>query len=107
MIRNPTFGSDLPKLDEPLPKFLDDDAAAAFMQAATRLDPLRRLVAEMLARTGMRVGELCALPSDYSLRYSDTRAGTRSVLRSPCRGADGVGRRPWGASRPGPRVARP
>jgi integrase len=40
--RNPIFGTDLPKLDEPLPKFLDDAAAAAFMQAATRLDPFRR-----------------------------------------------------------------
>ena len=42
--RNPIFGTDLPRLDEPLPKFLDDDQAARFMAAATRLDPFRRLV---------------------------------------------------------------
>ena len=63
-LRNPILSFDLPKLDEPLPKFLDDEQAAAFMAAAKRLDPLRRLVVEMLARTGMRVGEFCALASD-------------------------------------------
>ncbi len=62
--RNPILGTDLPKLDEPLPKFLDDEQATKFMHAATQLDPLRRLVVEMLARTGMRAGELCALRSD-------------------------------------------
>ena len=40
--RNPIIWSDIPKLDEPLPKFLDDDQAAAFMAAAVRLDPQRR-----------------------------------------------------------------
>ena len=71
-LRNPIFGTDLPKLDEPLPKFLDDDAAAAFMQAATRLDPWRRLIVEMLARTGMRVGELCALQADAIVTVGET-----------------------------------
>ena len=72
-LRNPIFGTDLPKLDEPLPKFLDDDAAAAFMHAATRLDPFRRLVVEMLARTGMRVGELCALQADAVVTVGETQ----------------------------------
>jgi integrase len=72
-LRNPIFGTDLPKLDEPLPKFLDDEAAAAFMQAATRLDPFRRLVVEMLARTGMRVGELCALQADAVATVGETQ----------------------------------
>jgi integrase len=72
-LRNPIFGTDLPKLDEPLPKFLDDDAAAAFMHAATRLDPFRRLVVEMLARTGMRVGELCALEADAVVTVGETQ----------------------------------
>ncbi len=63
-LRNPILSFDLPKLDEPLPKFLDDEQAAAFMAVAKRLDPLRRLVVEMLARTGMRVGELCDLSAD-------------------------------------------
>jgi integrase len=71
--RNPIFGTDLPKLDQPLPKFLDDEAAAAFMAAATRLDPLRRLVVEMLARTGLRVGEFCALQADAVVTIGDTR----------------------------------
>jgi integrase len=71
--RNPIFGTDLPKLDEPLPKFLDDEAAAAFMQAATRLDPWRRLIVEMLARTGMRVSELCALTADAIVTVGETQ----------------------------------
>jgi integrase len=72
-VRNPIFGTDLPKLDEPLPRFLDDDAAAAFMHAATRLDPWRRLIVEMLARTGMRVGELCALRADGIVTVGETQ----------------------------------
>jgi integrase len=71
-MRNPIFGSDLPKLDEPLPKFLDDEAAAKFMAAATRLDPLRRLVVEMLARTGLRIGEFCELRADAIAAIGDT-----------------------------------
>ena len=71
-IRNPIFGTDLPKIDEPLPKFLDDTDATKFMQAATRLDPLRRLVVEMLALTGMSVGEFCALRSDAVVCVGDT-----------------------------------
>jgi integrase len=70
--RNPIFGTDLPRLDEPLPKFLDDDQAARFMAAATRLDPFRRLVVEMLARTGLRVGEFCALQADAIVELGDT-----------------------------------
>ncbi len=34
------------------------------MRAAANADPDRRLVVEILARTGLRVGELCALPAD-------------------------------------------
>jgi hypothetical protein len=34
------------------------------MRAAGDADPVRRLVVEMLARTGLRVGELCALAGD-------------------------------------------
>ncbi len=70
--RNPIFGTDLPKLDQPLPKFLDDEQATKFMHAATRLDPQRRLVCEMLIRTGIRIGELCALRIDAVRRIGDT-----------------------------------
>jgi len=56
--------SDLPKVDDPLPRFLDDAQATAFMHATTRQEPLVRLVVELLARTGLRVGELCGLRAD-------------------------------------------
>ena len=58
------FNGDLPTPDDPLPKFLSDADAAKLMRAAAEADPTRRLVIEMLARTGLRVGELCALPLD-------------------------------------------
>jgi integrase len=70
--RNPILWTDLPKLDEPLPKFLDDDQAAKFMAAAARLDPQRRLVVEMLARTGLRIGEFCALTNDAIVKMNET-----------------------------------
>lgn len=70
--RNPIMWSDLPKLDEPLPRFLDDEQAARFMAAAVRLDPQRRLVVEMLARTGLRVTEFCELTDDAIVKMNDT-----------------------------------
>jgi site-specific recombinase XerD len=62
--------TDLPKTDEPLPKFLDDDQAARFMAAAVRLNPQRRLVVEMLARTGLRVTEFCELTHDAIVKMT-------------------------------------
>ncbi len=70
--RNPILWSDLPKPDEPLPKFLDDEDAAKFMAAATRLDPQRRLVVEMLARTGLRISEFCQLADDAIVTMNQT-----------------------------------
>ena len=63
--RNPILHGDIPPRPEPLPKFLTDHQAAAFM-AATRAHPLARyrIVAEVLARTGMRASELCDLAAD-------------------------------------------
>ena len=58
------FNGDLPTPDDPLPKFLSDPDAAKLMRAAAEDHPSRRLVIEMLIRTGVRVGELCALPAD-------------------------------------------
>ncbi|MCP4957785.1 MAG: tyrosine-type recombinase/integrase [Actinomycetia bacterium] len=58
------FNGDLPTPDDPLPKFLSDVDAGKLMRAAADAHPTRRLVVEMLARTGLRVGELCALPLD-------------------------------------------
>ena len=59
------FTGDLPPRDQPLPKALDDADAAKFLrtaQAQPRL--LVRVVAEVLIRTGVRVGEFCDLRAD-------------------------------------------
>jgi site-specific recombinase XerD len=63
--RNPVLAGDIPKKPEPLPKFLDDRDAARLMAAArASTDPRDRLVVELLARTGMRAGELADLEAD-------------------------------------------
>jgi site-specific recombinase XerD len=63
--RNPVIAGDIPKKPEPLPKFLDDQDAARLMAAArASSDPRDRLVVELLARTGMRAGELADLEAD-------------------------------------------
>jgi site-specific recombinase XerD len=63
--RNPILHGDIPPRTDPLPKFLTDQQAALFM-AAARVHhlPRYRLVAEVLARTGLRAGELCDLAAD-------------------------------------------
>jgi len=67
--RNPVLGGDIPKKPEPLPKFLDDRDAARLMAAArASSDPRDRLVVELLARTGMRAGELADLAADAVVR---------------------------------------
>jgi site-specific recombinase XerD len=60
----PILSADLPRVDDPLPRFLDDAQAAALMRAAAVAEPFDRLVVEVLARTGLRVGELCALEAN-------------------------------------------
>jgi integrase len=63
--RVPMFPGDLPRQDHPLPKALDDGAAAALLRAAQadkRL--LVRLTVEMLLRTGLRVSEYTSLAAD-------------------------------------------
>src|SRR6266545_2135906 len=56
------FAGDLPIVDKPLPRFLDDAAAAKLLRAARAdPDPLSRLIVELLARTGIRRGELLGL----------------------------------------------
>jgi len=63
--RVPIVAGDLPRQDHPLPKALDDAAAAKFLRAATgqrRL--LVRVVCEVLIRTGLRVSELIGLQAD-------------------------------------------
>jgi len=71
--RLPIFAGDIPKKDEPLPRFLDDPTFALFMRAArAETRPLTRLAVELLARTGMRVGELCSLEADAVVRIGET-----------------------------------
>lgn len=59
------FAGDLPIPDQPLPRFLDDAASAKLLRTARAdPDPFTRLVIELLARTGLRKGELMALAVD-------------------------------------------
>jgi len=59
------FAGDIPLVDKPLPRFLDDAAATKLMRTARAdPDPLSRLIVELLARTGIRKGELLALTVD-------------------------------------------
>jgi site-specific recombinase XerD len=71
--RVPVFAGDVPKADDPLPRFLDDPAAAKFM-AALAADPnhRRRLMVELLARTGMRASELGGIRDDAIFKVGDT-----------------------------------
>src|SRR5271169_4020614 len=59
------FPGDLPIIDKPLPRFLDDAAATKLLRSARAdPDPLSRLIIELLARTGIRRSELLALTVD-------------------------------------------
>jgi integrase len=70
--RVPIFAGDIPKRDDPLPKFLDDPTFAQFMRAArSEKRMITRLTVELLARTGMRVGELCHLEIDAVVLIGD------------------------------------
>jgi site-specific recombinase XerD len=63
--RVPMFPGDLPRQDHPLPKGLDDAAAAKLLRAA-QADKrfLVRVTVEVLMRTGLRVSEFTGLRSD-------------------------------------------
>jgi site-specific recombinase XerD len=63
--RVPMFPGDLPRQDYPLPKALDDAAAARLLRAACNDKRLLvRVTVEMLLRTGLRVSEYTGLPAD-------------------------------------------
>jgi integrase len=67
------FPGDLPQPDEPLPKFLDDPTMEKFTAALARdPDPRRRLMVEILAQTGIRVGELSGLDDKAVTQLGDT-----------------------------------
>jgi len=59
------FPGDVPRLDDPLPRFIDDGAAAKLLRAARAdADPFVRLTVEFLARTGLRRSEFLNLTVD-------------------------------------------
>jgi site-specific recombinase XerD len=63
--RVPMFPGGLPRQDHPLPKALDDAAAARLLRAAQAgRRMLVRVTVEMLPRTGLRVSEFTGLPAD-------------------------------------------
>ncbi|MFI7233556.1 tyrosine-type recombinase/integrase [Nonomuraea angiospora] len=73
------FDADLPIIDRPLPRFLDDAAATKLLRTArAEPDDFTRLVVELLARTGMRKGELLALTVDAVVQI-----GSAYWLRTP------------------------
>jgi integrase/recombinase XerD len=73
------FAGDLPIVDKPLPRFLDDAAAAKLLRTARAdTDPLARIVTELLARTGIRRGELLGLTVDAVVQI-----GSAFWLRTP------------------------
>jgi integrase/recombinase XerD len=73
------FTGDLPIIGKPLPRFLDDAAAAKLMRTSRAdPDPLSRLIVELLARTGIRKGELLALTIDAVIQI-----GSAYWLRIP------------------------
>ena len=70
--RNPVFTGDAPIRDRPLPRFLDDAAAAALLTAARALPELfDRVCVEVLARTGVRKGEFLGLTTDAVVTIGD------------------------------------
>lgn len=77
--RVPVFIGDFPIRNRALPRFLDDPTASKFLIAARNLpDAFDRLVVEMLARTGMRRGELLGLTVDAVVQI-----GSAFWLRTP------------------------
>ncbi|MDP8969995.1 MAG: site-specific integrase [Actinomycetota bacterium] len=63
--RVPIFAGDIPIKNRPLPRFLDDAAAAKLLRAArSHPDLFTRVCVEVLARTGLRRSELLAITVD-------------------------------------------
>jgi len=67
------FAGDRPLLDEPLPRFLDDAAAAALLHGARATgDLFTRVCVETLLRTGLRKGEFVRLQVDSVVQVGGT-----------------------------------
>jgi site-specific recombinase XerD len=77
--RVPVFSGDIPIKNRPLPRFLDDVAAAKLLRSArTHPDLFTRISVETLARTGLRRSELLGLCVDATVQI-----GTAWWLRVP------------------------
>jgi site-specific recombinase XerD len=71
-VRVPMFPGDLPRLDRPLPKALDDASTARLLRAAQAHPRMMiRVCVEVLLRTGLRVGEFTTLPTDAMVHIGD------------------------------------
>ena len=89
--RVPMFPGDLPRQDHPLPKALDDAAAAKLLRAAQNDKRLLvRVTVEMLLRTGLRVSEYTSLRADavvqigaWPVAARPGRQAARGPLPSP------------------------
>jgi site-specific recombinase XerD len=89
--RVPMFCGDLPRQDHPLPKALDDAAAAKLLRAAQsdkRL--LVRVAVEVLLRTGLRVSEFTNLRADAVVQigagpgFTSPSASCTRTVTCPC-----------------------
>lgn len=70
--RNPVFAGDMPIRDHPLPRFLCDADAAAFLASARNLPKLfDRVAVEVLSLTGLRKGEFFGLTRDAITEIGD------------------------------------
>ena len=78
------FPGDLPIIDKPLPRFLDDTAAAKLLRA-TRADPdpLSRLIVELLARTGIRRGLPSTAVVEAVIAHSDRPHFGKALVAAP------------------------
>jgi len=66
------YANDLPLLDQPLPRFLDDEQAAALLRTARQSkDLFTRVCVEILLRTGLRKGEFARLQLDSVVQIGD------------------------------------
>ena len=66
------YANDLPILDQPLPRFLDDEQASALLRAARQSEDLfTRVCVETLLRTGLRKGEFVRLQLDSVVQIGD------------------------------------
>lgn len=66
------FPGDFPIIDKPSPKFLDEVAAARFLEAArSHPDPFTRLCGVTLMLTGMRQGEFLDLTADCVVQIGE------------------------------------